>query len=48
MEYLNEHEKLLMKECASPNIALIRECLRQSGNANVMDEDRTSLLHVVF
>ena len=47
MEYLKDHEKLLMRECAGANLALVCEYLQTTGNANVLDEDRTSLLHVV-
>lgn len=48
MEYLKPNEKRLMKECAGANLSFVGAALSgANGNANILDEDRTSLLHVV-
>ena len=47
MEYMKEYERNLMYECAGMNLGLVKNYLQLTGNANVLDEDRTSLLHVV-
>lgn len=49
MEYLKPGEKKLMKACAGSNIAMVKGYLESiNGTANILDEDRTSLLHIVF
>ena len=49
MEYMKPYERMLMRECAGCNITLVKEELENAnGNANILDEDRTSLLHVVW
>ena len=48
MEYMKGNERLLMQECAGCNITAVRDALGSiTGTANIVDEDRTSLLHIV-